>query len=226
MKWTFIIQQKFKIILLLTSMIVLIGFTNYMEQKNMEHMDESFTSFYYDRLVPATEIFHLTENLFNKRIILQPYVNTAHAIPDGEILKLESFHINIQERIARFEKTLLVKNESSTLAAFKKCVAECKQIEDKIVAHLSNNENRQALNLYHHQFQPKFAEILTNLEELSTIQTSVGMDILKESKMTISNSDLVLTLQVITAIVLGLLVHGLILASRTANVDKKNFHLN
>src|SRR6202008_4990711 len=42
MKWTFIIQQKFKVILLLTSMIVLIGFTNYLEQRNIDQMDESF----------------------------------------------------------------------------------------------------------------------------------------------------------------------------------------
>jgi hypothetical protein len=226
MKWTFIIQQKFKVILLLTIMIVLIGFTNYIEQKNIEQMDESFTSIYYDRLIPATEIFHLTENLFNKRIILQPFVNTSQSIPAEEIAQLERHHSNINERIARFEKTFLVQHESNSLASFKSRVAECKQIEDEVVALLLSNRNKEALVLYQQKFQPKFSEILKNLEELSMIQTTVGMDILKESKSTVSSSDLVLTLQVITAIVIGLIVHGLILASRVANVTDKNFHLN
>jgi len=226
MKWTFIIQQKVKAVLLLTVMIVLIGFTNYIEQKNMDQMGESFTSIYYDRLIPATEIFHLTENLFNKRIILQPFVNTAQPIPASEKLQLKNYHSNIDERIANFEKTFLVKHESSSLATFKVRVAECKQIEDEIIDHLSSSRNLEALAVYEQKFQPKFNEILKNLEELSMIQTTVGMDILRESKSTVSNSDLVLTLQVITAIVIGLFVHGLILASRITRADNKNFHLN
>jgi hypothetical protein len=226
MKWTFVIQQKFKVILLLTIMIVLIGFTNYIEQKNMEQMEESFTSIYYDRLIPATEIFHLTENLFNKRIILQPFVNTSTPIPPDEKDQLEKYHSDIDERIARFEKTFLVQHESSSLTKFKAHVAECQLIEDEIADHLRANRSAEALTLYHQKFQPKFSEILKNLEELSMIQTSVGMDILKESKSTISNSDLMLTLQVITAIVIGLFVHGLIIASRVANLNDKNFHLN
>lgn len=226
MKWIFSIQQKFKVILLLTILIILIGLTNYIEQKNIEHMDESFTSIYYDRLVPATEIFHLTENLFNKRIILQPFVNTAQPIPDADKIQLEKYHSTINERISRFEKTFLVKNESSALSTFKARVAACRQVEKEIVDHLAAKRNAEAQALYHNQFQPRFSEILKNLEELSMIQTTVGMDMLKESKTTISNSDLVLTLQVITAVILGLIVHGLILASRVADVSDKNFHLN
>ena len=82
MKWTFIIQQKIKVIALLTSMIVLIGVTNYLAHQNIDQMHESFNSIYYDRLIPATEVFHMTQNLYNQSILMESALRSTHPDPN------------------------------------------------------------------------------------------------------------------------------------------------
>ena len=226
MKWTFIIQQKLKVILLLTSMITLIGITNYLEHRNMDQIDQSFNSIYYDRLVPATELLHMTQNLYEQRMLLESALLTA----DADLGKLEAVlgevMRNTEERIENFEKTFMVPHESYALVAFKRGMHEYEKLEEDILNAMLAGETPRARNIYQNKLRPKFTQTLSKLEHLSSIQTSVGKDILDRSRNTISNSTIVLTLQIVTAIVIGVMIHGLIIASRVANVNTNNFHLN
>jgi hypothetical protein len=226
MKWTFIIQQKIKMIVLLTSLIALIGITNYIEHRNINYIDKSFNSIYYDRLIPATELLHMTQNLYKQRMLLERAVISNN--PDVQHLEksLSDFTANTEQRIANFEKTFLVKHESYALVTFKRCMFQYETVEKKIIDALDDNRIAEAREIYRDQLPSKFSETLSKLEDLSSIQTSVGKHILEDSRSAISNSSIVLTLQIVTAIIIGLMTHGLIIASRMANVNVNNFHLN
>src|SRR5687768_15927620 len=102
MKWTYIIRQKIKLVLLLTSLITLIGVTNYIEQQNINQIDQSFNSIYYDRLVPATELLHMTQNLYKQQMLLESAVLSAQ--PDLRNLdqSLDDLSRNTEERIINF----------------------------------------------------------------------------------------------------------------------------
>lgn len=226
MKWTFIIQQKVKVIVLLTSMIVLIGVTNYMEQQNIDRMHESFKSIYYDRLIPATEIFHMTQNLYNQRILMETALRSSQPVSPNLNEALRNLTRNTDERIVSFEKTFLVQHESYALVAFKRGMHDYETIEAEIVKTLLAGHREKALEIYYQRLRPKFSQTLRELEDLSSIQTSVGKDILEQSRSTLSNSNLILILQIVTAIIIGVMTHGLIIASRMANVNVNNFHLN
>jgi hypothetical protein len=226
MKWTFIIQQKIKMIALLTSLIALIGITNYIEHQNIHEIDQSFNSIYYDRLVPATELLHMTQNLYKHRMLMESAILSTQ--PDLETLRknLDNLSNNTEERIVNFEKTFMVKHESYALVTFKRGMYQYEIIENQIIDALQDGRTEEASEIYRDRLRTKFTETLGKLEDLSSIQTSVGKNILENSRSAISNSSLVLTLQIVTAIIIGLMTHGLIIASRMANVNVNNFHLN
>jgi hypothetical protein len=227
MKWTFIIQQKIKLALLLTALIIVIGLTAYTEKKNVKEMGTSFASIYYDRLVPATDLFHITENLFQRRIVLEGLLSGR----DNDLImpsqdQLLHYHLATNGLVSKFEKTFLVEAESNALSNFKKSLKEYKKVEDRVVGIIAQNLDDQGRRLYETEGKEKFNSALNNLHQLSTIQSTVGLDILKESKSTISNSELMLTLQILTAIIIGLIIHALIVASRMINIENRDFHLN
>lgn len=226
MKWTFIIQQKIKVISLLTAMIALICVTNYLEHRNLNQIDESFNSIYYDRLIPAEEVFHMTQNLYNQRILMESALRSKLPVSYHVDNALDELVRDTETRVVDFEKTFLVKHESYALSTFKRDLFEYEKIETKIIAALNDREQEEALKIYHSQLCPKFTETLRKLEDLASIQTSVGKGIFEQSRSAISSSTLVLTLQIIAAIIIGLMVHALIIASRMANINANNFHLN
>jgi hypothetical protein len=226
MKWTFIIQQKIKVIVLLTSMIALIGVTNYLEHQNIDQIDESFNSIYYDRLIPATELLHMTQNLYKQRMLMESALLSTQPVPQHLDKALDDLTRNTEERIINFEKTFMVKHESYALVSFKRGMHEYETIEEEVVNALHAGHTGKAREIYYERLRPKFSQTLSKLEDLSSIQTSVGKDILEQSRSTISNSSLILTLQIVTAIIIGVMTHALIIASRMVNVNANNFHLN
>ncbi|RYF20183.1 MAG: hypothetical protein EOO42_12885, partial [Flavobacteriales bacterium] len=53
----------------------------FLEDKSVKKINESFISMYNDRLVPATDLYLIAENLYHKNTILQDALaeNSVHA---------------------------------------------------------------------------------------------------------------------------------------------------
>ncbi len=113
---------KVKVALLLTAVMALVGLTNFLERRNIEKMDATFSSIYHDRLIPATDIFYMTENLFNRRLLMEQFLYSDNVGLTADVLpgKLKSHEISINKLVDKFSKTFLVKNESVELNNFKK----------------------------------------------------------------------------------------------------------
>ena len=75
MNWAFSIQPKMKIALFLAAICVIVLDTIFWERSNLSHLNASFSSIYEDRLLPATYVFHLTDHLYQKRLVLESYFN-------------------------------------------------------------------------------------------------------------------------------------------------------
>jgi uncharacterized integral membrane protein len=54
----------------------------------------------------------------------------------------------------------------------------------------------------------------------------VGLALIHDSKGIISSSDLMLTVQIIIAIIIGLLIQALVMASRIVDTKHQDFNLN
>jgi hypothetical protein len=227
MKWTFIIREKLKVAFLLAGIMLMIGLTNMMERRNVKNLDQSFSSIYYDRLIPATDIFYLTSGLYNRRMLMEQFLFTESKSSLADLRKgLGSHSDSIMHLIAKFEKTLLVKDESLYLAEFKRMVLHYNQVESRILDVWTRQSPAHAQNLYETEGKVDLQRTIQYLEELTRIQSSVGLDLIRNSKGIASSSDLLMTLQIAVVLVIGLLIHGLIAASRITGQKNERFNLN
>jgi hypothetical protein len=225
MKWTLIIQQKLKVALLLGSIMLLIGFTAVMQRKNMQDLKQSYSSMYYDRLIPATDIFFLTQNLHDKRLLIEKLLY-SESVASVEELKRQLIIDNdsINKLIAKFEGTYLVKDELKYLQEFKKRVKHYQGVEENILTSFSKESKTRAQQYYENEGKEDLLKTIQFLVELTHIQSSVGLDLIHDSQGIISISDLVLTIQIAIAIIIGTIVQALIFSSRI--IDRKDQHFN
>ena len=80
MKWTYQIPQKIKTATLPMGVMVLVIVSNLIARKNITEMNRSVTSIYKDRLIPATNIFYLTENLYRKRLAMEEFLTNGNRL--------------------------------------------------------------------------------------------------------------------------------------------------
>jgi hypothetical protein len=227
MKWAFFIQQKVRVAFLLGFIMILVGLTTWQERKNILQMDQSFSSIYHDRLIPAVDIFYLTQNLYTRQLLMEQYLYTDHNFENAELKeKLNGHSENINKLIAKFAGTELVEKESKYLDEFQRHVLQYNKIESEILTANSKNSENHSRELYEGQGRKVLAETIGNLEQLANIQSSEGNAIMHTSKGVLSNSDLILTLQICVAITIGLMVQALIVASKSISTKKQNFHMN
>lgn len=226
MKWTFVIREKFKAALLLACIMLLVGFTTIMQRSNMKDMSQSFSSIYYDRLIPATDIFYLTENLYNKRFVIEHLLYSEEPFQASMAATLEMHNDSIEGLISKFEETYLVKEELNYLTEFKQRIDHYNVVEADILDAIVTKSKSEARKLYESDGKADLRQTMLCLAKLTKIQSSVGQDIFKTSHGIAFSSDLVLTIQIVLAILIGVLAHGVILSSRLVNRKQQNFHLN
>lgn len=227
MKWTFIVQQKVKVAVLMGSVMLLIALTNLMEQKNLESMSKSFSSIYYDRLIPATDIFYLTEHLYSKRLLMENLLYSANSTTKEEVKNsLAGHNQEISSLVNKFSQTYLVELESKTLEEFRMEIEDYNNIENKIIALYESKSRQDAIALYESEGKPNLLKNLANLKDLTRIQSTVGLELIKDSRGVISSSNILMSLQIIITIIIGMCAQALVMASRMTNRTSSNVNLN
>lgn len=228
MKWTFIIQQKFKVALLLACIMLLIVVTNLISRKNVGDISRSFESMYNDRLIPATDIFYLAENLFNKRLLVENFLMSSSQQHTDDLREKIARHNKVVDSlIAAFEKTYLVDEESEFLSDFKEKTTRYKGIEDDIIKIAESGSRDKALKVYDDEGKEVFQCTIENLERLTQIQTTIGNDLNNASQLDAASITTLFSIQLILVFIIGAVVQALIFASKTLKSAKKQqYHLN
>ncbi len=226
MKWTYAVQQKLKVASLLMGVMGLIILFNIVERRNIAEMNKSVTSIYNDRLLPATDIFYLTENLYSKRFLMEKFLADGRKDPGLLRSELTRHDHQIASLIKQFEKTYLVDKESAFLNEFKQKVAAYQVLERRVLSHADNRGIEQAKLLYAKEGQLQLMQTVGQLAELTKIQTAVGGEILHESRGLLATSDLLSSLQMVLAIAIGVIILSLVAASRNVSLREKFFHMN
>lgn len=226
MNWTFAIQQKIKAAAILFGIMLMIVIFSFLERKNMADINKSVTSIYNDRLVPATDIFYLSEHLYGKRFLLEQFLLTNKSNLGEVQAQLDKHNQEISELITRFEKTYLVDEESRYLKNLKNTVLSYNRLEADILT-LSNRESKEAaLALYESKGRNNLQDGIRQLALLTRVQTNVGSQLIKDSNGKVASSSMISNLQIILSIVTGLVVISLVFASRISSKPEQNYHLN
>ncbi|MBE9464343.1 MCP four helix bundle domain-containing protein [Dyadobacter subterraneus] len=233
MKWSFIIQQKFKASLLLGGIMVTIILGTVLSRNNIEGIDKSFSSIYQDRLIPATTIIYLTENLYNKRLSLEKYLFSEDHIENATIdLQLNRYNKNLDSLTTAFEKTYLIEEEARILANFRDMAEAYILLEKQIIDEHRFGDSAKAKEMFEGVGVLTFQNSLAHLNELAKIQSQVGNTLMQKSRIDFAGFEILSFLQIALAVILGLIILVLIKNSRIINkpdilkTKGQNFHLN
>lgn len=221
MKLFFHIQQKIKAALLLMVIVVTVMLSSFWEISSITKMTNSFSSIYKDRLIPANELFHINDMMYQKRLLMEKYLENPQlnqdipAVMAGKSLEIDSI---LQE----YSQTYLVAEESKTLDDFKATMQAYNDVENQILA-----VEDPALVNFDQQLAPLFDEIHNELLTLSKIQTTVGEELFAGSAEIKANANLIHYLQIAIVLVTMLIVQSLILNSKSiVPRHQQNFNLN
>lgn len=229
MKFAYSIKQKMKIATLLFAIMACMILIRFLEDKSVKSMNESFVSMYNDRLVPATDLFYIAENVYAKRYALDSflYYGTPE-LANVEQLKTQFLKLNagIDTLIHKYEKTFLVKSEKEQLIALKNRLLSSIETEGNIIALSISHTLADGRKLYETVGRETSRKTLDKLTDLMRIQTQVGQELIQNSEFMVSRSNLYSTLQVALAILIGILIVGILSASNVVQIRNDKFNLN
>jgi Four helix bundle sensory module for signal transduction len=223
MKFAFSLKNKLKIAFLLFCIMCCTLLIRFLEDKSVEKINESFISMYNDRLVPATDLYFIAENLHYKNEILQEILLGNGAVhPSTGMVKMNKHNRKIDSVINKYELTLLVKQEKSFLNDLKKAITVQQGLEAKIL----NMAGAEGKAIYESMGRNAAKQTLAKLSALIKIQSKVGNELIKGSEIFVSGTKVYSTLQVILAIVIGIMIVAIVSASDAVKIQSEKFNLN
>ena len=228
MKFAYSIKQKTKIAILLFLIMACTILIRLLEDRSIKKMEKAFSSLYNDRLVPATDIFYISEKLYAKRFLLETFVYSDQNKLSAQQLndKLKAYDKNIDTLLAKYEKTFLVNNEKNHLTELKVKLLENKVLEKNILLNVKTLDKAALRKLYDSNAEQSFLDISNTLSQLTKVQTVVGEQLKEESQKIVRGTNLYSTLQLLIAIVIGALIVSILAASNVVNIRNDKFNLN
>lgn len=226
MKWTFVIQQKLKVAVLLGVVMCLVVLFNLILQKNISDINRSVNSIYNDRLIPATDIFYLSENFHHRQLTMEKFLFTDDFNTSLLRSTLKTYDSEMFTLINKYEKTYLVEEESVFLERFKQNVAQYSAIENEILSLSEKNKKAEALSLYETSGRASLENTISQLSDLTTIQSAVGGKLVNDTKGIVATSNFLSNLQLVLAIVIGTMITALIVSSKIINSTQEKFKWN
>ncbi|RZK64507.1 MAG: hypothetical protein EOO95_10855, partial [Pedobacter sp.] len=133
MKFAFSLKNKLKIAFLLFCIMCCTLLIRFLEDKSVNKINESFISMYNDRLVPATDLYFVAENLYHKNTILQDALVNNESQSLNSQLQIKKHNQKIDSVINKYELTLLVKQEKAFLKDLKIALNIQGQLESKML---------------------------------------------------------------------------------------------
>ena len=210
MKWTYAINQKMRVALVLFGTFILVFINNWIEKKNVSELGDSFSSVYKDRLLAESYIYELSDHLHQKKIILENW-NTNENTQSLSLKILENNNA-IKHILAEYEKTKLTETEKTYFQNVKNSLILIWDIEGKFFnVDISGQETERTnpflVNLY--------AETFENLRKLSKIQVTEGKILSEKSESIIAGSNMASQLETAILIGIAIFIHALIFAKKS-----------
>lgn len=217
--------DRWKLILLLSAILVIIITTGMVERYKLDRIHSGFSSIYSDRLIPATDIYYISDHLYEKRFLLDEFLAENPCLPGFE-KRFHKRNAAIDSLLRGYEKTYLVKEESKYLLHLKKDLADYGQIEERVVNLTVDGFKVEAKNLFEGKGREEFNDIIQNLHHLASIQSTVGKELIMKSNADFASTNLLSYLRYSVSMIIGLAIMVLVQASRVVRQPHQKFNLN
>lgn len=184
MKWAYYVKYKVKAAIVLFIILLTIILNNFSNNYNYSKLDDSFSSLYKDRLLPATYLFQLSGHLYGKQLLHQE--NTLRNDP-RQVAHDQAMAAIIKD----YEGTYLTQTEKNQWQVFKSHLQQYHQMEQQHAVPPV-------------QLQAKLEQTISSLSQLTDTQVVEAGQLRKTSSSILSSSISSSHLELSLLIVLGL----------------------
>ncbi|APU09669.1 chemotaxis protein [Cellulophaga lytica] len=182
---------KFKWILGILMIFVLIIMTNLIDKNNFVRVRDSVVTIYEDRLIANDLIFEKLKLVQEKEVAVKTLDSTFY---ENRNFKVND---NLQSLISRFEETKLTSKEATVFNDFKSNVKVLQNAETKFInsSYNSTSKVNSAIN-----------SLKTNLSDLSKIQLNEGSRQMSISKRAVDSVELFTQIEIYMLVFLAIII--------------------
>lgn len=223
-KWALTPINKIKLTIALALITGLLIMAKMYENRQVEHIDASFLSIYKDRLVPATTIFNIREQLYRKDLFLQA---TLQRQQPGAADSIQSCNQEVGKMITDYKTTFFLEQEKVYLTEFENKLDQYNQLESRILSMTATGNNAVADSIYQADNRQRFNTTVNKLSQLNSIQSEIGKEMMTSTHRDVSGFLLLSQLEVVLIFLLGMLAMILIRAGKNIIPQRiEPFNLN
>lgn len=226
-KRAFHYRTKIKLGFGLVFLMILLVVAKKFEENSLAEIDQSFTSIYEDRLVPATAIFDMQENLYRKHEILQKALNSSQRNKYSPAASIAACNHNMDSLLTAYKQTHFLDEETNYLHRFEKDLARYNALETEVLRKLQLEDQNGALALFEEQMADPFNDAILQLSSLNHLQLEAGKDLVAGEKVAGASMKMLFRLETGLILLIGLLFYLLVqqpVIARSESIDR--YHLN
>ncbi len=195
-------RSPLRLTLLIVSLLGLSLTSIFLSRRTVHQIQQASASIYKDRLVPTAIIASLTSNIYQKRLLLEPHV-LGGTKPGTNLSTLDRLNRRVDSLLTEFALTTLTPEEADQLTLLKKRLAAYNQLEAEITTKLVDQPEAQRV-VFAGTGRTAFGQVAQTLTDLSTLQLTVGEQLLNESRGQTNYIYVLTTIQIGLVLVVGL----------------------
>lgn len=193
------LSNREKIILSFLVLLVTLNGSTILVSSNLNNFSYAFKSMLEDRLVPASEIARIQENLYQNRFALLKGITQLQEKVGRDIARNNQ---EIDELTLMYAKTYLTPKEADELDEYRKQIEAYRKLESQVLRLIEKDSTQAALNIFMQQSVPAFDKLQHTMHSLENIQLVVGKDLYQDADHTVSIIQLFGYLSIAIALVL------------------------
>ena len=195
-------RAKAAIALLVIMCVLLLN--NLAGRQNYSTLDQSISSIYQDRLMPATYIYEISDHLYQKKLLLQEETEQ-----ESMAAAVSSHDTAVATLINNYEQTFLTREERQHWSKFKQQLSAYNSLE--YGSSLTSDQ--------------RFSAVMHSLHSLSQLQVGEGTQLQRNAKAVISGSNIMSIFELTILVILGFA--AIILISKPEKLaPAKSYSLN
>ncbi|MCC5613155.1 MCP four helix bundle domain-containing protein [Nostoc sp. CHAB 5834] len=168
-------------IVVVLSLLGLILTSIFLSRRSVHDVQQASASIYEDRLVPTGILVNLTSTVYRKRLLLETYVLATNKQNKELIMSsLNRFNRQTDSMMTVFEQTKLTEKEKDGLQLLRQRLSVYNQLEGELMTRLVDVPQAQQA-LFVGGSSKAFGQVTQMLDELTSLQLTVGEDLVDES---------------------------------------------
>jgi hypothetical protein len=196
-------RSRLRLTLLIVSLLGLSLTSIFLSRRTVRQIQQASASIYRDRLVPTAIIASLTSKIYQKRLLLEPHV-LGETKPGAHLVTtLDRLNRQVDSLLTEFGQTTLTSEEAVQLTLLKKRLAAYNQLEGEMTTKLVDQPQARQ-ELFAGTGHTAFGQVAHTLTDLSTLQLTVGEQLLDQSRGQTNYIYVLTTLQIGLVLVVGL----------------------